>query len=419
MKNLSFKTQIIFKALEKTQFGFIQIHFNDSSPVTFGNGPFISHLHLKSEEVFLKILSEGDIGLAEAVMNNDLVISHPSEFIQWACLNDDLLKKAFHGSFWGTIWHKLEHLLRPNTVKGAQKNIMAHYDLGNTFYQKWLDDSMSYSSAIFSEFQGLQQNSENILMEPFKDSPQFIVLPEAKQSLYQAQQNKYDRIIDSLNIQPTDRILEIGCGWGGFFSRAVERTGCHVTAIMNSPSQHQYNLKLIKDKNLSSHVDLQLKDYRFIEGKYDKIVSIEMIEAVGEKYWPSYFSKIQQSLKSRGEALIQGITIREDRFEDYRRTTDFIKKYVFPGGMLLTNSVVSDQAQKVGLVSDKPFEFGLSYAETLNRWKKTFQNSVDMGQLPNLDLRFQKLWNLYLNYCEGAFLAKRINVAHFQLKSLV
>lgn len=395
MKKLSIKTTLLFKVLEKTQFGRIRLTIADGATYEFGTEPLICEVRVSSEQTLLNILKQGDIGLAEAIIEDEIQITDETAFVKWACLNDDLLKEAFHGSFWGTITYKLDRWLRPNTIEGAKKNIMSHYDLGNDFYSQWLDPSMSYSSALF-------QNEDN---------PNAL----ASQELTPAQLKKYDRIIDALEINKNDRILEVGCGWGGFFSRAIERTGCHVTAVMNSPAQCAYNEKMIARKGLQNQVDLKLTDYRLIEGRFDKIVSIEMIEAVGEKYWPTYFSKIKQSLKPNGKAMIQSITIRDDRFEEYRNSTDFIKKYIFPGGMLLTNESVKRQSSMVDMSSAQPFEFGLSYAETLKRWRDNFNQAVTSKSLNQLDDRFIRLWNFYLSYCEGAFLAKRINVAHFEL----
>ena len=267
---------------------------------------------------------------------------------------------------------------------------MAHYDLGNDFYQLWLDPTMSYSSAIFRE------NNE---------------------TLTQAQLNKYDRMIDQLNIKSTDHVLEIGCGWGGFFSRAVERTGCKVTAVMNSPSQAMYNKDLINNKNFKGYVDLKEMDYRDIEGKYDKIVSIEMIEAVGEEYWDNYFQKLSSSLKNKGAAIVQGITIRDDLFYSYRKKTDFIQNYIFPGGMLLANSIFDKKSKENGMKLADQFEFGLSYAETLKMWEQNFLNQSDQIKAMGFDDKFMRMWRLYLNYCEGAFRAGRINVGQYLMES--
>lgn len=391
MINSNYSTQIIFKALEKTRFGKIKIMIEDQKEEFFGEGPLVAEIAIKNSKVFRDIALGGDIALAEAIIAGELQISNEAAFIEWACRNDDELSRAIHGTFIGTLMSRVKTLLRPNTISGAKKNIMAHYDLGNNFYQSWLDSSMSYSSALFHS-------------------------PEFNEDFSEAQNNKYDRIIDELEIKSGDHVLEIGCGWGGFFSRAVERTGCKVTAVMNSPAQNKFNQELLVKRNLGNHIELNLTDYRQIKGIYDKVVSIEMIEAVGYQFWPTYFDKVSSSLKSKGRALIQSITIKEDKFETYRKTPDFINTYIFPGGMLLTNDAVKKNGEARDLASVAPFEFGLSYAETLKRWRERFQNSFHSNLLPEFDEKFYKLWHFYLSYCEGAFCANRINVAHFSME---
>lgn len=391
MQKLS--NQMLFKALEKTKHGSITLTIREPfANHRFGEGPVVSELSVSGPRTLAEIARGGDVGLADAILRGDLVISDEAAFIQWACLNDETLKQSFHGSLLGTLLPRLQSWFRPNTVDGAKRNIMAHYDLGNDFYQKWLDPSMSYSSALFAG-------------------------DARDEQLIQAQYRKYDRIIDELGLTANDHVLEVGCGWGGFFSRAVERTGCRVTAVMNSPAQAAHNRELIKAKGLESHVDLKLIDYRHIEGRFDKLVSIEMIEAVGQAYWPTYFNKLSNALKSKGRALIQSITIREDRFDEYTRTPDFINTMIFPGGMLLTNSAIHDNALASGIATAaRPFEFGLCYAETLRRWKTSFLSASQQGRLPSLDERFVNLWRFYLAYCEGAFNAQRINVGQFLLE---
>lgn len=384
--------QVLFKVLERAKFGSIGLKFMDPrTEYKFGEGPQVAEIFVKNGGVLNEIVSGGDIELAAAIINEDIIVSDEAAFIDWACKNDDVLKSTFHGRFLGTLVPRMKGWLRPNTIKGAKKNIIEHYDLGNDFYNTWLDSTMSYSSAIFSS--------------------------ESKDDLKNAQIRKYDRIIDELNITSNDQVLEIGCGWGGFFSRDVERTGCKVTAVMNSPSQAAFNRELIQKNHFNTNVDLQLIDYRQIEGKFDKVVSIEMIEAVGEKYWSVYFSKISNSLHAKGRALIQSITIKDSLFKDYRRNPNFINTMVFPGGMLLINSNVENQAKLAGMHSEnKPFEFGLSYAKTLRLWRENFLLAQKENHLPDLDKKFVNLWRFYLSYCEGAFTAKRINVAHFSLQ---
>lgn len=395
MKKFTWRTRALLKLLEYTRYGRVRFDFPNGSSYDFGEGELLSSLIVHDVSAFDRILTRGDLGLAEGIIDGNLEISHLPAFIRWACLNDDRLHQAFHGKFWGTLIPRLQRLFQGNSQEGARKNIMAHYDLSNEFYQLWLDPTMSYSSALFGA------------------SP-----PSSLEELRAAQLRKYDRIIEGLNITAKDRVLEIGCGWGGFFSRAVEKTGCHVTAVLNSPSQASYNRDLIQRRKLGANVDLRLMDYRQIEGRFDKIVSIEMIEAVGEKYWGQYFGKIAETLQAKGAAMIQAITMREDRFEDYRASTDFIKKYIFPGGMLLSNLSIHEQSRKAGLQDEAPFEFGADYAQTLRLWRERFDAQKSEFLQLGFNEPFQRMWNLYLAYCEGAFSAQRINVGQFLIHKI-
>ena len=355
----------------------------------FGEGNPQINVHVKTWEAIDLLFDKGDLGLARAIIEDSLAVDDVAALVEWACRNDQDLAQALHGTWYGTVAAKVRHLMNRNSREGAKKNIMAHYDLGNDFYKLWLDPSMTYSSAIF-------ENTE--------------------QPLFDAQMKKYDRIIESLNLKSSDHLLEIGCGWGGFFSRAIERTGCQVTAVMNSPEQARHNQLRIASQKMDGHVNLVQQDYRDIQGKFDKIVSIEMIEAVGEKYWNTFFSKVGTSLKSKGSVIIQGITIREDLFYSYRKSTDFIQQYVFPGGMLLTNAAFHQQGKEQGLKLSNIYEFGISYAETLKVWRHNFEKAYPQVKALGFDDRFVRLWNLYLAYCEGAFRSGRINVGQFLLE---
>ncbi len=389
MKPLSMRTGIFLQILKKAKHGTVHINFPDGAIEKYGEGLPLITVSVKKWEVFEVLFTRGDIGLAESIIAGDLEVDDAVALVQWACLNDQGLAQALHGTWLGNLANKLRHLLNYNDRKGAKKNIVAHYDLGNEFYNLWLDKSMTYSSAIFQK-------------------------PD--QDIYSAQLAKYDRIIDSLQIKSGDHVLEIGCGWGGFFSRAVERTGCKVTAVMNSPEQARYNSMQVSEKNMKSHVNLLQQDYRDINGRFDKIVSIEMIEAVGEQYWDVFFQKVGSSLKSKGGALIQGITIREDLFYSYRKGTDFIQKYVFPGGMLLTNNIIREKSLNNNMNLTHLFEFGQDYAETLKIWRKNFNDSLPHVKTMGFDDSFVRMWDLYLAYCEGAFRAGRINVGQFLLE---
>ncbi len=389
MNKITLKTKILIKLLQNSKGATLKVTFPDGSKDVFGSGDPAISIHAFNWRVFDDLIDKGDLGLADAIIKGELIVDDVSALVKWACANEDSVNRLLHGTWYGIFLARLRHLWRANTKHGAKKNIMAHYDLGNSFYSLWLDPSMTYSAGIFSN-----QNDD----------------------LSDAQMKKYDRIIDALDIRSSDHILEIGCGWGGFFSRAVKRTGCRVTAVMNSPSQAQYNRDLIARAGFANYVDLKQQDYREIEGRYDKIVSIEMVEAVGEKYWPDFFGKVSSSLKDKGAALIQSITMQDQYFDQYRKKTDFIQRYVFPGGMLLAPKVFSDYASRFDLKDDKPFEFGISYADTLLKWKENFQSVEDEVRGLGFDDRFMRLWNLYLGYCEGAFRSERINVGHYLLQ---
>lgn len=389
MAQPSLATKFFIQILKNARYGTVQITFPDGKSQIFGDGELVAHVTVKKWAAIDELVNKGDLGLAEAIIEGDIEVDDAAKLVEWACRNDQSLEQTIHGTWLGTFLYQIKRLLTLNSKKQAKKNIIAHYDLGNDFYRLWLDPTMSYSSALFK-------------------SP--------NESLEQAQINKYDRMIDMLNIKSSDHVLEIGCGWGGFFSRAVERTGCTVTAVMNSPSQAQHNREMIKAKGLSSNIDLQEIDYRDIKGRYDKIVSIEMIEAVGEKYWDNYFQKIASSVKDSGSAIVQGITIHDNLFYSYRQKTDFIQNYIFPGGMLLANSIFDRKSKENGMKLTNQFEFGISYADTLKIWRERFHEVEDKVRAMGFDDRFMRMWSLYLSYCEGAFRAGRINVGQYLIE---
>ncbi len=389
MAQPSFAARFFMQILKSAKNGHVEITFPDGKKEKFGDGSFVAHVHIKEWSAIDQMVQKGDLGLAEAVIEGKVDVDNMAALIEWACRNDQALGRALHGTWVGTLLYKIKFMLSRNSKNGAKKNIMAHYDLGNDFYKLWLDQTMTYSSGIFKTGQ---------------------------ETLEQAQLNKYDRMIETLNIKSGDHVLEIGCGWGGFFSRAVEKTGCKVTAVMNSPSQAAHNRAMIQAKGMNGHIDLKEMDYRDIEGKYDKVVSIEMIEAVGEQYWDNYFQKVSSSIKGKGKAIIQGITIHDDLFYSYRSKPDFIQNYIFPGGMLLTNSIFDRKSKENNMVLADQFEFGISYAETLKMWRQRFNEVKDHVTQMGFDDKFMRMWNLYLSYCEGAFRAERINVGQYMME---
>lgn len=336
-----------------------------------------------------KILQGGDIGFAESYEAGWISTTDLTALLRLAIQNEAALDKAIFGGKLMGLWYKLKHLLRPNTRKGSRKNIHAHYDIGNSFYQLWLDASWTYSSAIFYGDYAI--------------------------NLQEAQYRKYQRIIDVLGLKAGDRVLEIGCGWGGFAEHASS-LGIYVHGVTISPSQLEIAEQRMKQLQRQDLVKLELCDYRDLDGSYDAIVSIEMFEAVGEEYWPVYFKTVNQRLKAGGKALIQTITIDEARFERYRSGTDFIQQYIFPGGMLPSPPRFMQIAQQHGLQTCDQYAFGKDYAETLRRWNHDFENNIEGIQGLGFGTAFQRIWQLYFSYCEAGFDEGRTDVYQFLLQ---
>lgn len=296
--------------------------------------------------------------------------------------NREVLARAVYGSWRQLLAARVRHWFNRNSRAGSRRNIMAHYDLGNDFYRAWLDPSMSYSAALYPV-------GENA-------------------SLSMAQHAKYRRILDRLQAKAGERVLEIGCGWGGFAELAVA-DGLQLTGLTLSPAQLEWARKRVPQ------ADLRLQDYRDTQEKFDHVVSIEMFEAVGERWWPTYFSTVARALKPGGKAVIQSITLRDDLFPSYRRGTDFIQQYIFPGGMLPSRRVFRQAAARQGLQVTDEFAFGLDYARTLAAWRASFEaNWPQISQL-GFDDTFRRLWRFYLCYCEAGFAAGNIDVVQFEL----
>ncbi len=350
-------------------------------------GPEIT-LEIFDWNVFTEILNKSDIGLAECYMDEKIKISSIANLIELSILNESVFKKAFMGNLTKILFYRLKHEARENSLFGSKENIREHYDLGNDFYSLWLDQSMTYSSGIFKN---------------------------QAETLLQAQSNKYQSMLDLVEAKAGDHILEIGCGWGGFLEYAGKK-GIKVTGITISNEQYQFAQERIKREKLEDFCSVKICDYRELEGQFDAVVSIEMIEAVGEKYWPTYFQTFKRVLKPNALFAIQSIVIQDHFFDNYKKGTDFIQQYIFPGGMLLSPKTLRALTQKEGYQFKKEISFGLDYAETLNRWNKSFQEKLNEVKALNFDDRFIRMWEFYLEYCEGAFKAKRIDVLQFAAK---
>jgi cyclopropane-fatty-acyl-phospholipid synthase len=305
-------------------------------------------------------------------------------------VNAQALEKVFYGNPFIALFFRLKHFFRNNTRRGSKKNIAAHYDLSNDFYQLWLDETMTYSSALFDGNHAL--------------------------TLEFAQAAKYERILQILNPQPGETILEIGCGWGGFAEHAVKTRGVNIHGITLSTEQLSFAKARIERLGFAKNATFELIDYRDVTAQYDHIVSIEMFEAVGERYWPTYFQAVHDRLRPNGRAVIQAITIDEEAFPRYRATSDFIREFIFPGGMLAPVSRFIHDAKQAGLSADTPHLFGLDYAETLRRWLERVNLQADKMSKAKFDEKFLQIWRFYLCYCEAGFRAKRTDVMQITLK---
>ena len=346
-------------------------------------------LVLRRWRTLRRLVFQGDIAFAEAYMDGDWDSPDLPALIELAGRNMPTLSEALDANWLQRLRNRVLHRLNANTRRGSKRNIRHHYDLGNAFYRTWLDHGMSYSSALFSR-------------------------PD--QTLEEAQTEKQMRAIALMETQPGQRVLEIGCGWGGLAEQLVRAAACHVTGVTLSPAQLEFARTRLHDPSLKTSTDLRLQDYRDVQGQFDRIVSVEMMEAVGEAYWPSYFAALRERLKPGGLAVVQAITISEEQFDGYRRCTDFIQHYIFPGGMLPTISEIRRQTERAGMALRSIETFGASYARTLAEWRKRFHAAWPEIERLGFDLRFRRMWDYYLAYCEGGFRASTINVGLYVLE---
>ncbi|MEX0958294.1 MAG: cyclopropane-fatty-acyl-phospholipid synthase family protein [Burkholderiales bacterium] len=383
--------RIVFALLSRLQNGALEVIAPEGQTFSFHGALPGPHAVWKIADwrVCDEILRSGDVGFAEGYLDGRWNTPDLAALLELAAVNRAVIERALYGHWLGRFAYRLRHLLRPNTRAGARRNIHAHYDLGNDFYRAWLDGSMTYSSAVFGG--------------------------DKYMPLELAQDAKYDRILDQLQVRPGDRILEIGCGWGGFAERAARSRGAQVHGITISREQHTFARQRIRSAGLESLVDIELCDYRDVRGSYDHVVSIEMFEAVGESYWPEFFRTVRERLEKTGRAVIQTIVIADDLFEQYRRSTDFIQQYVFPGGMLPSTRAFFGQAQRAGLRVRETLAFGGDYAETVRRWRERYNQAAAGLRGNGFDARFERLWNFYLAYCEAGFRAGSIDVKHMEL----
>jgi len=336
-----------------------------------------------------RVIAAGDIGFAEGYLDGDWTTPDLTALIRFAARNTEALAPTVEGNPLMRLFNRAKHLLNANTKHGSRRNIEAHYDLGNDFYKEWLDPSMLYSSGIFDQ---------------------------STQTLEASQQKKLERVLEKLDLDGSKNVLEIGCGWGALAVFLAGRANVEVTGVTLSPSQLAW-AKDAADKAGKSHqVDLRLQDYRDLDGQFDRIVSIEMFEAVGEAYWPSYFATLKRCLKPGGRVVLQIISIEEGRFDSYRRDTDFIQKYVFPGGFLPSDSALEAAVSKAGFVLKGKELFGKSYARTLAEWRARFHARWPAIAALGFDERFRRLWDYYLCYCEAGFEEGSVDVGLYTIE---
>lgn len=387
----SFGARVLVRLLSGIRYGRLRVTLPSGALIEKAgpeDGPEAT-IVIKRWRMLRRIVVGGDIGFAEGYMQGDWTTPDLTAVIRFAARNAEALAPAIEGNGFVRLMSRIGHALRSNSKRGARKNIEAHYDLGNDFYRQWLDGTMLYSSAIWDE-----------------------TTPD----LESAQQLRLRRIREKLELNGGETVLEIGCGWGALAANLAVEADAKVTGITLSPSQLDWARDVAAQTARSGRVDLRLQDYRDTDGKYDRIVSIEMFEAVGEAYWPSYFQTLKRCLKERGKAVLQIISIEEKRFEDYRRSTDFIQKYVFPGGFLPSDNALKAEIAKAGLALKEIEHFGKSYARTLAEWCTRFKaNWATIAPL-GFDQRFHRLWEYYLCYCEAGFEEGSINVGLYTVE---
>lgn len=351
-------------------------------------GP-VAELAIHNTDVFARLIREGDLGFCDAYLDGWWDTPDLMAFLDLVHADNDDLYDGFPGMSLVRAYERLRFWLNSNSRRQARRNISYHYDLGNEFYGLWLDDTMTYSSALFETGQ---------------------------ESLENAQIAKYASMVDQMEVRPGDHVLEIGCGWGGFAEYAARERGLRVTGLTISKEQFNYARDRIARAGLAGQVEFKLQDYRDERGQYDGIASIEMFEAVGEKYWPVYFDTVRERLRPGKSATLQIITVQDKRWEVYRRGVDFIQKYIFPGGMLPSRKALLDEIEQAGLGVLRSVEFGESYSQTLRRWHETFNARWDEVARLGFDQRFRRMWNFYLTSCAATFHSGNCDVTQITVR---
>ncbi len=390
-RKFSLYESLLFKVFNQLPLGSLELELPDGHVLYFGSGNEVRpRIRVINNDFFSKCVWYGDIGFAESYMDGDWHTDNIYDIIKWFIINlnynpiltgKGVRKYAIN---FMRLANKLYHNTRKNTIEGSKKNIVEHYDLGNDFYKLFLDKTMTYSSAIF-------------------ETPD--------QSLEDAQTEKYDRLCRQIDLKASDHILEIGSGWGGFAVHAAKNYGCRVTTVTISDEQFRYAKERFEREGLQDKIEIRTQDYRTLEGNFDKIVSIEMLEAVGHEYLPVYFKKVHELLKPNGSIALQVITSGEKRYEEFREDVDFIQKHIFPGSQTPSIGAIQTAINKVSdlnLFDAK--DIGLHYAKTLHLWTEAFNHHLDEVKKLGMDDRFIRKWNYYLAYCEAAFQLRHVTV---------
>ena len=383
---INFFKKIVEKEFEKISWGKVKFNFNNLLEKKYigKSGDLESNITINDYSVFKDLVLRGDLGFAESYIAKKWDTSNLNHLLKILLKNQQLKKDKWKPSFYNKIIENVNFILKKNTINQAKKNISFHYDLGNNFYKEWLDNSMTYSSALFKNKQI---------------------------TLHEAQKQKYNSILENLNINSTSEICEIGCGWGGFINQSKQRNKVvNIDGFTISKNQYGY-AKL-------NHENIFFEDYRKINKKYSNVVSIEMFEAVGKRYWETYFKKLNELLLKNGTACLQIITINEGSFSKYLNNVDFIQKYIFPGGMLPTKNILQKLFKDNGFKLYHKISFGYDYSRTLLEWKKNFNNAWPKLKSLNFDEKFKRLWNYYLDYCETGFSLDHTDVTQFFIKKI-
>ena len=387
----NFSDQIVFKILRDIEHGYLEITKYNGELLKFGNpnSPLKSVLKIKKPNFTFNLIKGGSVGFAESYMRDEFETDNLSNLIEITARNIKIIYK-FSGLLDFPMVNYVKNIFIKNTRVRSKDNISKHYDLGNEFFALWLDKTLTYSSAIFDE---------------------------RNKDLSNAQNNKYQKLIDLIKPNNGDKILEIGCGWGGFAEYLGKKYDVKLDCITISKKQFEYAKKRIHECGLNEKVNIEIKDYRDLKNKYNSIASIEMIEAVGQNYLESYFKTIKDNLSDDGRAAIQAITIDDNMFDRYKNKTDFIQKYIFPGGFLPSKNIINKYVSENGLAIKSYDSYADHYSDTLAIWRNEFNKKWDLIKKQGFDLTFKRMWNFYLSYCEAGFKSKNIDLIQFSLQN--